>query len=117
MLERFAFLRVSSRNDLHKLEPPHKEQDGYRHRRRSGSTTNLPRPKNWDELRDYAKRLTTYRVPGDPRSGIRRLGFAPNFGNSWLYMYAWQAGGEFLSPDRKTVTLAERDPAPVPDGA
>jgi len=43
-----------------------------------------------DELRDYARRLTTFRVPGKPASGIRRLGFAPNYGNSWLYLYAWQ---------------------------
>ena len=62
-------------------------------------------PRTWDELRDYAKRLTTYRATNDPRSGIRRLGFAPNFGNSWLYMYAWQAGGRLLSSDGTRVTM------------
>ena len=29
----------------------------------------------WDELRDYANKLTIYRVPGDKGSGIVRLGF------------------------------------------
>jgi ABC-type sugar transport system permease subunit/ABC-type glycerol-3-phosphate transport system substrate-binding protein len=68
--------------------------------------TGEPRPpRNWAELREYATRLTRYHTPGDRRSGIARLGFAPNYGNSWLYLYAWQAGGEFLNPDRTRVTL------------
>jgi multiple sugar transport system permease protein len=62
-------------------------------------------PRDWDELRTFAKRLTLHRTPGDPKSGITRLGFAPNFGNSWLYLYAWQAGGQFLSPDGTRATL------------
>jgi ABC-type glycerol-3-phosphate transport system substrate-binding protein len=33
------------------------------------------------------------------------LGFAPNYGNAWLYLYAWMRGGEFLSADRRHVTL------------
>jgi multiple sugar transport system permease protein len=62
-------------------------------------------PRNWDELRDYANKLTIYRVPGDKHSGIVRLGFAPMTGNSWLYLYAWQAGGEFMNADRTRVTM------------
>ncbi|WP_428940461.1 extracellular solute-binding protein [Fontivita pretiosa] len=62
-------------------------------------------PRTWEELREYANRLTVYRVPGDKRSGIVRLGFAPNVGNSWLYMYAWQAGGELMNPQRTAVTM------------
>ena len=62
-------------------------------------------PKNWDELREYAKTLTRFKTPDDPKSGIARVGFAPNFGNSWLYLFAWQAGGEFLNPDRTRCTL------------
>jgi len=62
-------------------------------------------PKDWDELREYASKLTIYRNPGDKHSGILRLGFGPNFGNSWLYLYAFQAGGNMLSDDRKTVTM------------
>ncbi len=62
-------------------------------------------PATWEELRDYAKRLSRFKTPGDPSSGLTRLGFAPNYGNSWLYIFAFQAGGEFLSPDRTRVTL------------
>ena len=43
---------------------------------------------------------------------ITRLGFAPNYGNAWLYLYAWMKGGQFLSPDRREVTL---DSPPVVD--
>jgi multiple sugar transport system permease protein len=54
-------------------------------------------PTDWDELRDYANKLTLYRTPGNKASGVTRLGFGPNYGNSYLYLYAWQAGGEFLN--------------------
>ena len=66
---------------------------------------NVTPPKNWDELRAYGKKLTLFRTPGDPNSGIVRLGFAPNAGNSWLYLYAWEAGGEFMNPEHTLVTL------------
>ena len=62
-------------------------------------------PQTWDELRAAAGALTIYRSAGDKRSGITRLGFAPSVGNSWLYLYAFQAGGNFLSADGLTVTL------------
>ena len=62
-------------------------------------------PTTWEELREASKKLTRYARPGDFNSEMTRLGFAPNYGNSWLYIYAWQAGGEFLSPDRTTCTL------------
>lgn len=62
-------------------------------------------PKTWDELREYEKKLTIFNRPGDKTSGIKRLGFAPNTGNSYLYIYSWQAGGEFMNPDRTKVTL------------
>ncbi|HEY2844300.1 MAG TPA: extracellular solute-binding protein, partial [Bryobacteraceae bacterium] len=65
----------------------------------------LQPPRTWEELREDTRKLTVFRTPGDPKSGIAQLGFAPNFGNSWLYLYAWQAGGELLSPDRTKVTL------------
>jgi multiple sugar transport system permease protein len=62
-------------------------------------------PRTWEELLDYSKRLTLYRTPGDPSSGIVRLGFAPSVGNSWLYLFSWQAGGEMLSADGRRVTM------------
>jgi multiple sugar transport system permease protein len=59
-------------------------------------------PKTWSELHKDAVLLTQH----FPDGAIKRLGFAPNFGNSWLYMYVFQAGGNLLSPDGKTVTLS-----------
>ncbi|MES2464386.1 MAG: extracellular solute-binding protein, partial [Armatimonadota bacterium] len=59
-------------------------------------------PRTWEELRDAAKRLTKLNADGT----YKRIGFIPNYGNSWLYLYSWQNGGEFLSPDTRTVTLA-----------
>ncbi len=58
-------------------------------------------PKNWKELEEYAVKLTKF----DKKGRIKQLGFGPNFGNSWLYMYAWQNGAEFMSKDGKTCTL------------
>jgi multiple sugar transport system permease protein len=58
-------------------------------------------PRTWEELEDYAVKLTTR----DARGNITRLGFAPNTGNSWLYMYAWQNGAEFMSANGRTCTL------------
>ena len=58
-------------------------------------------PRTWDELSEYAVRLTERDADGN----IARIGFIPNYGNSWLYMYAWQNGGEFMSADGRTCTL------------
>jgi multiple sugar transport system permease protein len=59
-------------------------------------------PRTWEELRAVARKLTIT----DRNTGrIVRLGFAPNVGNSWLYMYAWEAGGELLSADGTKVTF------------
>jgi ABC-type sugar transport system permease subunit/ABC-type glycerol-3-phosphate transport system substrate-binding protein len=63
---------------------------------------NAQPPRDWSELAKDAVILTRRQ----PDGSIKRLGFAPNFGNSWLYMYAFQAGGNLLSADGKTVTLA-----------
>lgn len=66
-------------------------------------------PKTWEELREYAKRLTVYERPGDPSSPIRRIGLAPGFGigfgNSFLYLWTWQAGGNLMSADGTRVTF------------
>lgn len=58
-------------------------------------------PQTWDELLSYAKKLTAY----DRFGNFKRIGFIPNFGNSWLYLYSWQNGGEFMSPDGRKCTL------------
>jgi multiple sugar transport system permease protein len=58
-------------------------------------------PQTWEELAEMAVKLTER----DSRGAIKRLGFAPNFGNAWLYFYSWMNGGAFLSADGKTCTL------------
>lgn len=58
-------------------------------------------PRTWEELRDAATKLTRRNANGQ----ITRLGFAPNYGNSWLYIYAFQAGGNLLSDDKTRITL------------
>ncbi|MBN2450406.1 MAG: extracellular solute-binding protein [Lentisphaeria bacterium] len=58
-------------------------------------------PRTWEELAEYARKLTRRDADGK----LACVGFAPQFGNSWLYMYGWMAGGSFLSPDGRTCTL------------
>jgi len=58
-------------------------------------------PKTWEELAEYSVRLTKR----DPGGRITQIGFIPIYGNSWLYLYGWQNGGEFMSPDGRTCTL------------
>lgn len=58
-------------------------------------------PADWDELQRWAVALTEY----DESGSMNRLGFAPNYGNSWLYIYGWLNGGEFMSEDGRTCTL------------
>lgn len=58
-------------------------------------------PRTWEELKADAQKLTEMA----PDGSFRRIGFIPNFGNSWLYLYSWQNGGEFMSPDGKRCTL------------
>lgn len=60
-------------------------------------------PQTWDELKTYAQKLTQLNADNT----YRRIGFIPNYGNSWLYLYAWQNNGEFLSADGRTCTLAD----------
>ncbi len=60
-------------------------------------------PRDWQELHDFAGRLTERNAEGK----MTRLGFAPNFGNSWLYIYGWLNGGRFMSADGRTCSLAD----------
>jgi len=64
-------------------------------------------PKNWEELKEYAVKLTEF----DKAGRLKVVGFAPNYGNSWLYFYGWMAGAKFMSDDGKTCTL--NDPGVV----
>jgi multiple sugar transport system permease protein len=58
-------------------------------------------PRTWSELLAYSKVLTEFNKDGT----LKRAGFMPNFGNSWLYMYAFQMNADFMSKDGKTCTL------------
>jgi ABC-type sugar transport system permease subunit/ABC-type glycerol-3-phosphate transport system substrate-binding protein len=58
-------------------------------------------PQTWDELLDDAKKLSLTRSDGS----FEHIGFIPNYGNSWLYIYAWQNDGEFMSPNGRTCTM------------
>lgn len=64
---------------------------------------NVVPPRDWDELREYAIKLTER----DATGRLVTLGFAPNWGNSWLYLYGWLNGGRFMSDDGRTVLLNE----------
>lgn len=66
----------------------------------AGLDPNRP-PRTWEELKQYAKKLTKLNKDGT----YKRIGFIPNYGNSWLYLYSWQNGGEFMSRDGRTSTL------------
>lgn len=57
-------------------------------------------PRTWSELLAYSKILT------ERKNGqLTRVGFMPNFGNSWLYLYAFQNNAKFMSDDGRTCTL------------
>ena len=58
-------------------------------------------PQSWEELREMALAMTEI----DEKGNVKSIGFIPNYGNSWLYMYGWQAGGKFMSPDGLRCTL------------
>ncbi len=64
-------------------------------------------PRTWDELIEYSKKTTVRSASGS----LERVGFIPfsgvpgGTGNTWLYLYGWQAGGEFATPDGARATL------------
>ncbi len=64
-------------------------------------------PRDWTQLERCAEILTER----DDQGRLGRVGFIPNFGNSWLYLYSWLNGGRFLSPDGRTCTLNGRETA------
>ncbi|HWD39304.1 MAG TPA: extracellular solute-binding protein [Fimbriimonas sp.] len=68
--------------------------------RKAGLDPNRP-PKTWSQLLAYGKALTEF----NPDGSLKVAGFMPNYGNSWLYMYAFQTDASFMSADGKTCTL------------
>jgi len=43
----------------------------------------------------------------DEHGNIKVVGFAPNYGDTFLYLYGWMNGGEFLSADGKHATFTD----------
>lgn len=60
-------------------------------------------PRDWDELKEMMRTLTRR----TPQGKYQQVGFAPMFGNAWLYIYGWANGGEFMSKDGRRVTLTD----------
>jgi multiple sugar transport system permease protein/multiple sugar transport system substrate-binding protein len=58
-------------------------------------------PRTWKQLRAAAEIMTEY----DAERRLVRVGFIPNYGNSWLYLYGWLNGGRFLGDDGRTCTM------------
>jgi len=58
-------------------------------------------PRTWKELLAYSKILTEK----NPDGTLKRAGFMPNFGNAWLYIYAFQNNASFMSEDGRRCTL------------
>ena len=63
-------------------------------------------PQTWGQLERYALKLSRRNQAGD----LTRLGFAPNYGNSWLYIYAFLDGGRFMN---RAGTRCTMDSVPV----
>ncbi|MDX2066001.1 MAG: extracellular solute-binding protein [Fimbriimonadaceae bacterium] len=58
-------------------------------------------PRTWSELLKYSEILTEKNSDGT----LKRAGFLPNFGNAWLYMYAFMNNATFMSEDGRTCTM------------
>jgi len=63
-------------------------------------------PRTWKELLEYSKKVTVK----NPDGSLDRIGFVPmsgvpgGMGNTWLYLYGWQNGGQFMNEDGTFVT-------------
>jgi multiple sugar transport system permease protein len=58
-------------------------------------------PRTWSELNAYSHVLTEF----DTNGTLKRAGYLPNYGNTWLYLYSFQLNGKFMSDDGRTCTL------------
>lgn len=58
-------------------------------------------PRTWSEVLAYSKVLTEK----NPDGTLKQVGWVPNYGNTWLYLFAFQNNASFLSPDGRTCTL------------
>ncbi len=58
-------------------------------------------PRTWTETLAYSKVITEKNSDGT----LKCAGFMPNFGNAWLYIYAFQNNADFMSADGHRCTL------------
>jgi ABC-type sugar transport system permease subunit/ABC-type glycerol-3-phosphate transport system substrate-binding protein len=72
-----------------------------------GNPESVGPPRTWDQLKAAAEILTERDADGR----LIQVGFIPNFGNSWLYMYGWLNGAKFMSADGRTCLLNSREVA------
>ena len=63
--------------------------------------TKVGPPRTWKQLKQCGEIMTEYGEKGR----LEQVGFIPNYGNSWLYIYGWLNGGKFMSDDGLTCTL------------
>ncbi|AEE95967.1 ABC transporter substrate-binding protein [Mahella australiensis] len=61
-------------------------------------------PANWDELEQYADKLTKWN--GDKM--LDRIGFSPFMGNAYLWTWAWTNGGDFFD-DQGNPTINKQE--------
>jgi len=65
---------------------------------KAGLDPNRP-PKTWNELWQYADKITKKDSKGD----YEVLGFNPMYAQSYFWMYVWGNGGDFLDKDGNLV--------------
>ncbi|MBX3096666.1 MAG: extracellular solute-binding protein [Fimbriimonadaceae bacterium] len=68
--------------------------------RKAGLDPERP-PRTWSEVLAYSEVLTEK----NPDGTLKVAGYVPNYGNTWLYLYAFQMNASFLSEDGRTCTL------------
>ena len=54
-------------------------------------------PQTWDELKEYADLLTSR----DSNGRLTRIGFHPNLGNMYWWIFAWQNGATLVDDEGK----------------
>jgi multiple sugar transport system permease protein len=60
-------------------------------------------PQTWEEMKTHNPYLVRRNAQGD----LVSVGYLPDQGNCYLYMYGWQAGGTFMDLTRNRCTLNE----------
>ena len=58
-------------------------------------------PRTWQEMLRYERALTQWNADGS----LKRAGFMPNFGNTWLYLFGFQNNARFMNADLTRCTL------------